>query len=377
MAVSDREITRRIAVIKERMRDKGFQALIVFSQVILGEKGAVRYISNYRLLTRKDYLVLPLEGDPTLILPTLGQQMAAMKASWIRDVRSSGETEGMIREVAEKIKRYGLEKGTIGIVGLLSSVPHYDYELLKKELPQASFTDSTELLNEIRAVKSLEEVEMIRETTDIADTCYELLLEIMRAGIDEREVMAEINKLLTLKGVEDTLILTSKGRSFPCFISPPGQYVFQDGDHYVFSIEISGPSGYWSQIVRPLCLGKPSSSYARMFEAGEKALKKGVTGLVPGKRVGDVVRIVYDEIKKAGFKSGLWCGHGMGMDLGDGLGLFENNQTELKAGMIITIHPHILSLDDKEGLLFGDTFVVGNEGGQNLSRTICELKCLQ
>jgi Xaa-Pro dipeptidase len=376
MAASDSEIARRIGAIKERMRDKGLQALIVFSQVILGEKGAVRYISNYRLLTRKDYLVLTLADDPALILPTLGQQMAAMKASWIKDVRSGGETEGIIREVAEKIKSVGLEKGTIGIVGLLSSMPHYDYELLKKELPLASFTDSTELLNEVRAVKSPDEIVMIQETTDIADTCYELLLEIMRPGIDEREVMAEINKLLTMKGIEDTLILTSKGRSFPCFISPPGPYVFQDGDHYVFSIEISGPSGYWSQIVRPLCLGKPSSSYTHMFEAGEKALKKGVMGLMPGKRVGEVVRTVYDEIKKAGFKSGLWCGHGMGMDLGDGLGLFENNQTELKAGMIITIHPHILSLDGKEGLLFGDTFVVSNQGGQNLSRTVCELKCL-
>ena len=92
-----------------------------------------------------------------------------------------------------------------------------------------------------------------------------LLLDILRPGIDEREVMAEINKLLTLKGVEDTLILTSKGRSFPCFIAPPGPYIFKDGDHYVFSIEISGPGGYWSQIVRPLCLGKASSQYERII----------------------------------------------------------------------------------------------------------------
>ena len=63
------------------MKDKGLQALIVFSQVILGEKGAVRYISDYRLLTRKDYLVLPLTGDPVLIVPTLGQQISALKAS--------------------------------------------------------------------------------------------------------------------------------------------------------------------------------------------------------------------------------------------------------------------------------------------------------
>ena len=377
MAVSDKEIGRRIGAIKEGMIENGLQALIVFSQVVLGEKGAVRYISNYRLLTRKDYLVLPLIGDPVLIVPTLGQQISAMKASWIRDVRSGGETEGMIREVAEKLKRDGLEKETIGIVGLLSSMPHHDYELLKKELPEATFADSSTLLDGIRAVKSPEEIEMVRATTDIADTCYDLLLEIVRPGIDERGVMAEINKLLTLKGVEDTLILTSKGRSFPCFIAPPGPYVFQDGDHYVFSIEISGPSGYWSQIVRPLCLGKPSLQYQRMFEAGQKALERGVAELVPGKRVGDVVRIVYDEIKKAGFNSGLWCGHGMGMDLGDGLGLFENNHLELKDGMVITVHPHIMSQDGKEGLLLGDTFVVREGGAENLSRTVCELKCLQ
>ena len=377
MAVSDKEIGRRIGAIKEGMIENGLQALIVFSQVVLGEKGAVRYISNYRLLTRKDYLVLPLIGDPVLIVPTLGQQISAMKASWIKDVRSGGETEGMIREVAEKLKRDGLEKETIGIVGLLSSMPHHDYELLKKELPEATFADSSTLLDGIRAVKSPEEIEMVRATTDIADTCYDLLLEIVRPGIDERGVMAEINKLLTLKGVEDTLILTSKGRSFPCFIAPPGPYVFQDGDHYVFSIEISGPSGYWSQIVRPLCLGKPSLQYQRMFEAGQKALERGVAELVPGKRVGDVVRIVYDEIKKAGFNSGLWCGHGMGMDLGDGLGLFENNHLELKDGMVITVHPHIMSQDGREGLLLGDTFVVREGGAENLSRTVCELKCLQ
>ena len=114
-----------------------------------------------------------------------------------------------------------------------------------------------------------------------------------------------------------------------------------------------------------------------MFEAGGKALERGVAELLPGKRVGDVVRIVYDEIKKAGFNTGLWCGHGMGMDLGDGLGLFENNHLELKDGMVITIHPHIMSQDGEEGLLLGDTFIVREGGAENLSRTVCELKCLQ
>ena len=109
---------------------------------------------------------------------------------------------------------------------MLSSMPHQDYELLKKELPQATFTDSSELLNEIRAVKSPEEIEMVRATTEIADICYEILLDILRPGIDELEVMAEINKFLTLKGVEDTLDLNVKGKVFPLFHRPSGTVHF-------------------------------------------------------------------------------------------------------------------------------------------------------
>ena len=92
MVVSDKEIARRLGVIKEAIIEKGLHALIVFSQVVLGEKAAVRYVSNYRLLTRKDYLVLPLSGDPMLVVPTLGQKLSALQVSWIQDVRSGGDT---------------------------------------------------------------------------------------------------------------------------------------------------------------------------------------------------------------------------------------------------------------------------------------------
>jgi Xaa-Pro dipeptidase len=373
--VSDNEIARRIGVIKEEMIEKGLHALIVFSQVVLGEKAAVRYISNYRLLTRKDYLVLPLSGDPMLVVPTLGQKLSALQVSWIQDVRSGGDTLGMIREITEKIRKDGNENAPIGIVGL-DGMPHEDYELLKKGLPQARFSEASELLNSIRAVKSDEEIEMVMATTEIADISYEILVDILRPGVDELQAISEVNRFLTLRGVEDTLILTSKGRSFPCFIAPPGPYTFKEGDHYVFSIEISGPGGYWSQVVRPLCLGRPSPVYEKLFDVGKRALDAGVSNLIPGARIGDVARIISSEARNAGFKTGVWSGHGMGMDLGDGIGIFEDSTFELREGMVITVHPHILTEDGKEGLLLGDTFVIGQNGARNLSRTVCELKRL-
>jgi Xaa-Pro dipeptidase len=375
MPVIDNEMAGRITRVREKMVDSGIEVLIVFSQVILGEKAAVRYLSGYRLLTRKDYMVLPLTGDPCLVVPTLGQQKTALKTSWIADIRHDGETHGIMHQVADKIRSLNILPGKIGIVGF-NSMPRYDYELLLKELPGAVPVDATGLLDSVRRVKSPEEIEYIRQTTAIADTCYAKVSEVLRPGVDELTVMGEVTKLLSLAGIEDSLILTSKGRSFPCFISPPGHYQFADGDHYVFSVEIAGPSGYWSQIVRPMCLGNPSDTYKRLFEAGRKAIQKGVEALVPGTRAMDVARSVAEVIKKSGFETGLWCGHAMGMDLGDGLGLSEDNPVELPEGAIITIHPHILTTDGTEGLLMGDTFVVTHEGGQNLSGTECELRSI-
>ena len=53
IVVSEREIKRRTQAVRRKVAESGLGALILFSQVVLGEKAAVRYISNYRLLTRK------------------------------------------------------------------------------------------------------------------------------------------------------------------------------------------------------------------------------------------------------------------------------------------------------------------------------------
>ena len=358
------------------MREEGLKALVLFSQVQLRYSGAVRYISNYHLPTRREYLVFPLDGDPVFIGCTLGHIFFAKETSWIKDVRNGGEIERMVLEVGKVIKSLGLGREPVGIVNLSRTMPYIDYQLLVKELPEAQLRDATAILEEIRMVKSEEEIGFIQETTDIADRCYERLLDVLRVGKDELSVMGEVDKVLIERGVEDILILTAKGRSFPGFINHPGPYTFKEGDHYIFSVEISGPSGYWSQIVRSLCLGQPSAQYERLFSVGTAAVEAGVSNLIPGKRVGEMVMAMIEKVKEGGCKTGIWCGHSMGMDVGENPGLFPDSPIVLKEGMIITIHPHVMSLDGKEGILVGDTFVVGKDGPRRLSRTVSDLHAL-
>jgi Xaa-Pro dipeptidase len=376
MAASEKEIGRRCDAIRESMKDEGLKSLVVFSQVQLRYSGSVRYLSNYHLPTRREYLVFPLDGDPVLILCTLGHLVNAKSSSWIKDVRHGGEIERMILEVARVLKMLRLENETIGIVGLSTTMPYSDYQLLANELPKAHLKDATKMFDEIRMVKSREEIDFIQETTDIADACYARLLEVLGAGKNELSVMGEVDKVLRERGVEDILILTAKGPSFQGFIDHPGPYTFREGDHYIFSVEISGPSGYWSQIVRPLCLGKTTPPYERLFNVGKAALEAAVSNLIPGKRIGELVLAVTERVKQEGFKTGIWCGHGMGMDVGEYPGLFQDSPLVLREGLVITIHPHVLSQDGKAGILVGDTFVVGKEKARRLSKTESDLNAL-
>ena len=375
MITSQKEIERRCEAIRMKMSEKGLRALIVFSQVQLGYSGAVRYISNFRLLTRKEYLLFPLSEDPVLILSIIGQRVNAGATSWISDIRSPGD-KGPIGELADAARALKLDHETIGIVGLRDTMPHTDYEALKKSIPNARLTDATELLDEIRMVKSQEEIVMIEQTAEMADQCYEKMLDTLRLGTNELDLMAEVNRLLTARGVEDVLILTSKGPAFPGFINQPGPYTFQRGDHYIFSVEISGPSGYWTQIARPVCVGPASSQYKRLYDAAMEALEAGVSKLAPGIRIGDLVDAVVGTVKREGFKTGAWCGHGMGLDVGERPGLVQGSTVELREGMVITIHPHVLSQDEKQGIFLGDTFVVEKRGPRNLSRTACDFQSL-
>jgi Xaa-Pro aminopeptidase len=109
---------------------------------------------------------------------------------------------------------------------------------------------------------------------------------------------------------------------------------------------------------------------------GKAAVEVGVSNLIPGKRVGEMVSAMIGKVKEGGYKTGIWCGHSMGMDVGENPGLFADSPVALKEGMIITLHPHVLSQDGKEGILVGDTFVVGKEGPGRFSKTVSDLNAL-
>ena len=92
-----------------------------------------------------------------------------------------------------------------------------------------------------------------------------------------------------------------------------------------------------------------------ILEAGKAAEAAGLELLKPGFRVCDVCERIESVIHSYGYRSGVWCGHGMGPDLGDAVDFGSSNRMEIVPNMIITLHPSIVS--DTDGLLYGNTFL--------------------
>jgi len=98
----------------------------------------------------------------------------------------------------------------------------------------------------VRARKSPEEQEGLRESAAITDACFERLVELVRPGVSERELGAAMYERCYALGGEDPLFLSMYPESpgdgtVAGKFGPPGDRVLQRGDVHIFSFELIGP----------------------------------------------------------------------------------------------------------------------------------------
>ena len=136
---------------------------------------------------------------------------------------------------------------------------------------------------------------------------------------------------------------------------------------FVYSAEIAGVYGYWTQIIRPIFLSRNSfkETYDVLCQIKE-AIAAGVDKFRPGNRICDISEAISAVAKKYGLSEGIWAGHSMGIDLGDGHNIGMPNKMEIVPNMILTFHPSLLNRDG-EGVLYADTYASTEGAAVNLT----------
>ena len=356
--VSENERKRRFKLVRDLMAKKGLDALIVTSSASQTDKGNIRYLTNFFIYTRYVHMLLPLEGDPKIYLLWWSHMPWAKQTSWIENVQLSAPTPQVTSDIASDLKHLGCEDGSIGLVGM-EILPAPFYLDLKSRLPRAKLESATSLVLEAREVKSPEEQELVKKSVEIADKVFDELPSMMKVGRTQAEVFGEIESVIRREGAEDSLI--TWGGPIPT------KRVLKVGDNFQLSVEPQGPGGYFQQMNRMISLGKPPKGLVELTEIVVRAKEAAAEALVPGNTGRDVAKAASSVFVKELNKKIKECGHGISLDLVEKPLIDLDDETVIKPGMVVVIHPGISA--GGNSAVNGDTYIVTKGKPKRLNRT--------
>ncbi len=345
------------------MQAQHVDALLVCGNQYAGFEGAVRYVSGFEIVHRYAYVLLPLEGEPTLIFPREARWIGDKKKPWVRDQVWPDVPGHWLRERAtdRKWKR-------IGVYGLDHVLTVRDYkEMLQAPTEWIAFDFQFDMA---RAVKSAEELVEVHDAMDIIEEGFWALVDAYHPGRTEAEIMAPAVEVFFARGagprMMNILLSGSHGEAEAAF-KVPGHRVVAPDDLMLYSLEITGANGYWVEFSRALIQAKPSKRTLEMKAAYPEAMENARLLMREGELASTVHRVVSDTFRRHGFSLGHLSGHSIGLTMLEHPAIGAKTDIELKQDMIFSLHPQVVDQDGAVCLYTQDTFRVGQKEGENLS----------
>lgn len=379
---SDAEYERRYRAVRERMERRNLDALIVWGQVGIGGtwQRNIHYLSNYVDTHYNGYLVFPLQGEPTLFIAIYPHVRQAKMMSVVEDVRWM--TWEPATAIVERIRELGIENGNIGIVGVTGlyneplSVPQNHYEIFRNELFRATFRDATAVLDEVRLIKSAEEIAIMEKAAEYTDMGMENLVDHIQAGVSDVELWASIPCGYLKEGGEYQFQLLGSTSMFEPSMPYPWKYparqTVAEGDVVVTEIS-AGYNWYGGQLIRTIAVGEPPDEYKRLHEVAYTAYQRIQEALVPGATEQDVLTAA-SVISDAGMKIHAPTVHGWSVGIHEpyagipGSEAWPVKPVTFQEGMTVMIEPNPIAEDEESGVFFGGVHVIEADGARCLQK---------
>lgn len=260
--------------------------------------------------------------------------------------------------------RVSIESETLTVKRLNS------YKHLFQEIEFDSSDALSNAIQKLRMTKDDDEIACIRKAQEIAETAFGELLPFIRAGVTEREIALELNRLMFMHGAEDlsfdTIVLAGTNTSMPHGV--PSDKKVEEGEFVLLDFGAVW-NGYHSDMTRTVCVGKPTEEMEKVYNivleaqlAGLRAAKAGITGM-------ELDRVSRDIIEKAGYGEyfGHSLGHGVGMEIHESPNASPGYKFPLTEKAVVTVEPGIY-LAGKFGVRIEDFVILTENGCENLTK---------
>lgn len=359
------EIDRRLTRVREALAASDLDAVIVAGNEYTGFEGAVTYLSGFVIVHRYAYVVVPREGEPSIVFPKEARYVGEHETTWIEEQVFVDRPGDWLRD---RIESSGWSR--VGVYGLDYIMAVRDYQQLHG--CSAKLTGWDVEFDLARAVKSPAEIESVRDSVRINAEGFWRFLEGYEVGKTEAEILAPCEQYFVEQGcgrlTMDMVLVGENGAATPEFRIASSARRIKPGDLCLPSLEVAGPGGHWVEVSRAVVAGgSPSAhaqtmseAYAEYFEIARKVLKAGASAH-------DVHRAVAKGFVDRGAILGHVTGHSIGMTMIEYPKIGEGVETVLEEGMVFSMHPHAISADGAECLYMQDTWLVKADGGEPLA----------
>ena len=394
------ERDRRWQIANQLMEEQEVDALIVY-----GDREAAFPASfapdTYLINERPGAIVLfPKGGEPISVvsLPTVIEDHIQARAThsqgWMRPENMYVGKMGS--NVAEILEDKGLAKARFGVIGLEPYPPFYfdgpmpynTYQNIVEDLPEATFKPVGNRFFQMTAVKSAEEIAVLKRSAAIGEDMCQAMLEATRPGVREDEIYAAAMRACADHGGFSTIILMGSGPEFVGWGPPAWTYrperarTIEEGD--VVLAEVFASFGMLETQHQPaIAVGEVHPDFEKAAAAARASYEAGIAMLAAGKTFGDVVEAMKQPMRAVDG----WQVHplvhsidpfgliGVGDKMADLPEVSEYAQmlsipamgldTVLEAGMAFAMEPNCAF--GRRVVNIGGTAIVGEHGGIELN----------
>ncbi len=263
-----------------------------------------------------------------------------------------------------------LGMNTLGIEG--GTLTWAQHQMLTRNAGRVDLMPLMDFIEDIRLIKTPEEIALLQKATDIADKAFQLFMGKLGAGMTEIQARNIFQNLLMEEGAEtlsfDVLLASGAG----CFVphATASEKVIQKGDMVLMDYGAKY-RGYCSDTTRTVFIGSVDSTQKRRYELVLEAQLNAIQNIHPGITAHGADALSRDVItarEPVGcFDYGL--GHGIGMENHEKPRMKPNSGYIMLEGTAVSVEPG-LYIKGWGGIRIEDVIVIGKgEDGANLNLT--------
>jgi len=274
------------------------------------------------------------------------------KNYFFTDFRYKEQSKAQVKECeiivnfspSEEIKKVINDNGFKNIGFESTHLTVHQLDQLKETFPNVTFTAVPERIEKLTMIKTPEEIAKIQKACDITDRVFTKLLEIIKPGMKENEVSAEISYWHKMYGAEkdsfDPIVASGWRGALPHGMA--SDKVIESGEMVTLDFGCIY-DGFCSDMTRTISVGKPNDEMKKIYDVVLESQVRAVNAAKEGINTKELDNISRNYINEKGYegKFGHGLGHGLGIEVHEMPSVSQRMDIGVPANVVFTIEPGI------------------------------------